>query len=471
MLLAQFMLSICLHVFYYFCTLCCLYVHMFFYYFCTLCCLYVAQFTLCWTEEKRNFDLLYVCTYGKLTNKTDFDFDGASRIVQLVSPQYVVYTDTELEQSRSTFFEKQRTGEEEDHILSKDLRCRLIRNTVTSMIAIKRAAVDDFNYPCSRELTVMAKRLVEYYPMLRDRSATLGAECESVKKQLLKRVQNVTTPKKKQGATPSRKRPRRLSFQRSQETSTDDTDESTSSSLILERSPEFSCSTPENEQLDASETTDSRQNQARHHKTLMDMYKTKAKPNKKDVSQLLDLEFQARRLFIDSDVIKEQDRHTRILEAYPCFRELDHLMDELQRVLDRGNSNFMHGLKTRWETFFEKAQFYGVFKKVMRPPLLDKVKHSIAMMKALPEMFPTPVAPPKKLGHASEAVLHILESTEDPNSFLQARPLFNPVVIVCETICILAIGTMPVLSFPKEDIYASLMLNFCSASTGPGLSA
>jgi len=31
------------------------------------------------------------------------------------------------------------------------------------------------------------------------------------------------------------------------------------------------------------------------------------------------------------------------------------------------------------------------------------------MMKALPEMFPTPVAPPKKLGHASEAVLHILE--------------------------------------------------------------
>lgn len=37
------------------------------------------------------------------------------------------------------------------------------------------------------------------------------------------------------------------------------------------------------------------------------------------------------------------------------------------------------------------------------------VKHSIAMMKALPEMFPSPVAPPKKMGQASKAMLHILE--------------------------------------------------------------
>ncbi len=37
------------------------------------------------------------------------------------------------------------------------------------------------------------------------------------------------------------------------------------------------------------------------------------------------------------------------------------------------------------------------------------VKHSIAMMKALPEMFPSPVAPPKKMGQAREAMLHILE--------------------------------------------------------------
>ncbi|XP_046873722.1 uncharacterized protein LOC124466093 isoform X1 [Hypomesus transpacificus] len=177
---------------------------------------------------------------------------GNSRTVQLVSPQYVVYTDTELKQSRSVFFEKQRAGQEGNYTLSKDLRCHLIRNTVTSMIAIKRAARDDFQYPCIRELSVMAKRLIEYYPMLQDKSPAGGAEWESVKKQLLKRVQNVTTPKKKQGATPLRKRRWALSFESSsQETFTDDTDESTASTLILERPR---CSSPEAEQVDGKNT-------------------------------------------------------------------------------------------------------------------------------------------------------------------------------------------------------------------------
>ncbi|KAI4811628.1 hypothetical protein KUCAC02_014507 [Chaenocephalus aceratus] len=251
-------------------------------------------------------------------------------------------------------------------------------------------------------------------------------------------------------------RPSSLSFQSSHETSTDETDESTASILILERSPPSRCSAPEAEQLCASET-ESPQTQARHYKTLQAMYKTKARPNKMDVAQLLDLEIQARRAFIDSDVTKEQDRPSNILKAYPCFGELDHLMDELRRVFNQGNSHFLTELKTRWGTFCERAQFYGVFKKLMRPPQLDKVKHSIAMMKALPEMFPSPIAPPKKLRHASEAVLHVLESAEDPNTFLQTRPLSSPVVIICETNCILAIGTMPVLIFPKEDIHESVM--------------
>ncbi|CAL8402345.1 unnamed protein product [Gadus morhua 'NCC'] len=81
------------------------------------------------------------------------------------------------------------------------------------------------------------------------------------------------------------------------------------------------------------------------------------------------------------------------------------------------------------------------------------VKQSLTMLKALPDMFPSPVVPPKRLGHASEAMLHVLESTEDPSTFPQARPLSSPVVVVCETNCILAIGTMAVLIFAKEDIY------------------
>ncbi|CDQ75311.1 unnamed protein product [Oncorhynchus mykiss] len=100
------------------------------------------------------------------------------------------------------------------------------------------------------------------------------------------------------------------------------------------------------------------------------MYKTKVRPNQNDVSQLLDLEFQARRAFIDSN-IKEQDRPTKILQAYPCFRELDHASKCIIFKLWM-NSRFVPKLKTCWGTFYNKAQFYGVFKKVMKPPLLDK---------------------------------------------------------------------------------------------------
>lgn len=73
------------------------------------------------------------------------------------------------------------------------------------------------------------------------------------------------------------------------------------------------------------ETTDSQQNQARHYKVLQELYKSRPRPNKKDVAQLLDLEYQATRAYIVSDVMKEQDRPTKVLQAYPCFREVDHV--------------------------------------------------------------------------------------------------------------------------------------------------
>ncbi|KAL0152496.1 hypothetical protein M9458_052219 [Cirrhinus mrigala] len=133
-------------------------------------------------------------------------------------------------------------------------------------------------------------------------------------------------------------------------------------------------------------------------------------------------------------------------------------MDELGRILDKGNPRFIPKLKARWENFYSKAQFYGVDKKVLKPPMtLDGVKHSIAMMKALPEIFPSPVAPPKKMGRASEAMLHILEPTENPDSFLKGRPLSCPVLIVSENNCMLAVGTTPVTTFPKEDLHEGVL--------------
>ncbi|XP_026114434.1 uncharacterized protein LOC113092877 isoform X2 [Carassius auratus] len=400
------------------------------------------------------------------------------RTLKLPNPEYVVYTDSELEHVRKEYFDLQRVGQERDCNLSKELRCRLVRNTVTNMVSIMRASSTDFMYPSKNDMLAMAKRLVEYYPMLRDDSVNCKHIWDSIFKQLMKRLQNIRTPKKKQGPTPQRKKKRRLDFDYDGDSSscTLDSAESSSASAVMLETRESSTppsvstkplagtadqdlpfSQTDNRRDEDHSDTDSQQSQARHYHTLQEIYK-RSKPNKEAVAQLLDLEFDARRAFINSDCFKDQDRPSKILQAYPCFRELQHVMDELGRILEKGNPRFIPKLKARWESFCSKAQFYGVYKKVLKPPMtLDGVKRSIALMKALPEMFPSPVAPPKKMGHPSEAMLHILEPTENPDSFLKGRPLFSPVLIVSEDNCMLAIGTTPVTIFPQEDLHEGVL--------------
>ena len=98
-----------------------------------------------------------------------------NKTLQLPSPpEYVIDTDSELEQVRKHYYEMVTTGREEACAMSKELRCRLVRNTVISMISILRASQqgEDVRYPTRHEVTAMAKRLVEYYPMLRDEDKT-----------------------------------------------------------------------------------------------------------------------------------------------------------------------------------------------------------------------------------------------------------------------------------------------------------
>lgn len=55
-------------------------------------------------------------------------------------PEYVVYTDLELDMVRSQFFALRCNGKEQNYRMSKELCCRLVRNTITSMVAILRAS-------------------------------------------------------------------------------------------------------------------------------------------------------------------------------------------------------------------------------------------------------------------------------------------------------------------------------------------
>ncbi|XP_076846700.1 uncharacterized protein LOC143491507 [Brachyhypopomus gauderio] len=309
---------------------------------------------------------------------------NTSKFVTMSNPEYIVFTDSELEQARRFYFEQKRLGTECAEPLSKELFCRLVRNTMTNMISIARAT-EDSRYPSKHEVNAMAKRLVEYYPMLKGRCG----EWEHVAKKLMKRLSNVKSPRK--GKNPHSKKPRKDWDEGI--SASDSNGESSASTIILDNSTPRSMGTPVQQEDDSDEESgsadffDSPKTQARHYKTLQEIYKTK-KPNKAAVTQLLNLEYESRRQFINSDAIKEQDRPVRVLEAYPCFRELDHVLDELQRIIQPSNSRYIFEMKDRWESFYSKVQFYGVMKKVMKPPkTLDGVEDATAVFRALPLLF------------------------------------------------------------------------------------
>ncbi|CAL8348899.1 unnamed protein product [Boreogadus saida] len=301
--------------------------------------------------------------------------------------------------------------------MSKELRCRLIRNTMTSMISILRAKGDgeSHRYPSKPEIT--AKTIVRYYPMLQDQDLHTWL---TVYAQLNKRLQNVRSPKKR---TPDWRHSKSSTKRRCLEQPSDmDEMGSSDSTIILERSTEGSDSQGSESQLEANKSADvdspdsySPAILAKHYKTLQTLYKRK-NPNHQDVSHLLDLEFVARRAFIDSNTIREEDRHEKVLDAYPCFKDVGHVMEELQRILDKDNTNFIDELKGRWHDFCQKVQFFGVWKKALKPPMgMDKAEQALEILRVLPSLFPSTSAPPKRVRNASEALVHVLEETEDPN--------------------------------------------------------
>ncbi|XP_063076092.1 uncharacterized protein LOC134466127 [Engraulis encrasicolus] len=507
----------------------------------------------------------------------------------IFSPEYVLYTDNELENVRNQFFDLQRVGKEQTCSMSKELRCRLIRNTITSMITILRAKGDDScsHYPDKNAITVMAKRIIGYYPMLRDKEMNQKNQWVTVYAQLSKRLRNIRTPVKKgrrgendcsgpmrtttlaavtpqsywtappalpalrrpaitalrrpavtalrrpavkalrrpaakarrRPAATARRRPAITALRRpaakarrqspappsrqspappsrqspappSRQSPAPPSRQSPpppsrqspappSRQSPAPSSPRAPCrrsppspSPPARRRktsqggkgigTNVAQTAekvdrDSPAAQARHYQALQSLWKKGNLPNKEVVAQLLDLEFEARRAFIDSDVLKE-DRHDQILKAYPCFREIDHVMDELRRILDRDNLNFLTEVKGRWQMFCNKAQFYAVAKKSIKSPVgASKVQQAIDLLRALPDIFPSSSLPPKKLPSASEAFLHILEDNEDPNSYLQKRTLSCPVLITGPSNCMLAVGNTPITSFEKDLLLEGML--------------
>ena len=77
---------------------------------------------------------------------------GPAKTFTLPSIQYIIYTDSELELCRKHYFELKKVGRGGE--LSKELSCKLVRNTITNMLSIVRASdVEDFiRYPTKEDL-------------------------------------------------------------------------------------------------------------------------------------------------------------------------------------------------------------------------------------------------------------------------------------------------------------------------------
>nr|XP_057926902.1 uncharacterized protein LOC131128251 [Doryrhamphus excisus] len=323
------------------------------------------------------------------------------KIMKISSPDYVIYIDTELEQVRKYYFELQRCGRAHECTMSKELRCRLVRNTMTSMISILRAnevqEMGDSKYPSREEVSAMAKMLTEYYPMLQDKDST-KQPWEAIFRQLIKRLQNVrstqnlmsqSTPKP--SPTLPSKKPR-LQFKPNNQDNQYDAD----SSASTENTDPLEDTPTDQDSDDTVPGHYSRKLQARHYKTLKELWK-RPRPNQDDVAHLLDLEFESRRAFIDSCSLKEENMIEKVIEAYPCFKDHKHIMDELGRILQADNKNFADQIKARWESFCQNALFFGVWNKSLKPPMgLDKSGQAIALFKALPSLFPSLLAPTQK---------------------------------------------------------------------------
>ncbi|XP_076847026.1 uncharacterized protein LOC143492564 [Brachyhypopomus gauderio] len=82
---------------------------------------------------------------------------------------------------------------------------------------------------------------------------------------------------------------------------------------------------------------------------------------------------------------------------------------------------------------------------------MDKVDQALGILHVLPSLFPSSSAAPKKLGHASEALVHVLQEKEDPNDY-RKRPLSCPVLILSTSNCLLAVGDVPITMLPKDKV-------------------
>ncbi|TKS65196.1 hypothetical protein D9C73_028260 [Collichthys lucidus] len=373
-------------------------------------------------------------------------------------PQYVIYTDTELELARKHHFEMACTGREGGSAMSKELRCRLVRNTVTSMISILRASHqgEELRYPSKHEVTAMAKRLVEYYPMLQDEDESI--KHMSMYSYLQKRILNVKTPQKKQGP-----RPERSSSTKRRHTDFSPSDQPTEEPAIyLQERTLFSpvlvfdgsrCllaigNTPISDRLNAvSMSKVQRLLQQGHDEWYVerrDLYHTllyEAHTAGSASSQKGILSFARAAATYTPLIAPSPLPSARVLRRAHLIMEIEKMpMYRHQLLSVTGEILCIDGTRKALKKIYGDGQ--------------GTMQYVTSVLNEWGQFVTTAVV----VAAAAESEgCYACMPTEEPAIYLQERTLFSPVLVFDGSRCLLAIGNTPVTTFAKEELGEGLL--------------
>ncbi|XP_028414921.1 uncharacterized protein LOC114538008 [Dendronephthya gigantea] len=332
------------------------------------------------------------------------DLTSSQVITPAPSPAFVVYTDNEIVCSA-------KTGD-----ISQDLFNRLIRNTVSNM----RSACHSLpvpREPTSLEMGEMAKVLCQKYPCLERASELTGSESGHlfVLSKIKKRLGNVVPAKKRQGKVPARSN-KRIKL---------DMPELGDSSDPLKKGSESESS--------STETTDGSNEDtglcARHYSAL-EREQRKCKPNPKVINKYLNLEFSSRRQLIQET--KKDERPSKILELYPCFKDPNEVVEEVRRCLklkETGNpESYMTSRVSLLEKKVDQMIYYGISKSAIQPPMSQSVDQKIVhLLKGIHVIFKGKPKSKKLIVHDS---IFIPEDNELPDVWQQTRHGNSPGLIM-----------------------------------------
>lgn len=265
-------------------------------------------------------------------------------------PNFQLYSDEEL---------KAVEGKES---MSPSLQNRLVQSTVANMISGTHQ-LSTPRYPSFQELAEAARHLCEIYPAL---------NFETLRNKMKRRLQNVRPRRTIQGPKPSRSKYYKQQLQAdpiNNFTGNDTIEDMMGECEEIARDTEMLVKNVQSVMSESRACATSNQKNMtsnRHQENLM-REEGKKKPNQDNVNYYMDLLFENRREAIMTEPLF--NRHKFLKEKYPSMSNPMQMIQEVRRVLDFTNKDFVKNTLERLEKLIDSLMYY-IFSK---PELLSSI--------------------------------------------------------------------------------------------------